>query len=1163
MGADDHGDTPGSDRDGDARPGGDEPGRDEEEDRFEALFECLGGIGDAGAKAEGFLDTARLLLCENAPALPRRGEAVAFCVRQAADSILESAGSLPDDQRWEVLSREVVSAKGRYEGAKRFDGDGSEAALAELLAEVDALDEFHREAPTRSERQAAAAHARLTGSYAVRDGLEPVRDFLRVRNEAARRLHSTCSLADAGRLLSECVDTMLEFLRSTADKGRELAELAGRASPGSADLEAAQRLIINDNDIEEFLGSVADPAWLELLYRDGRLDLPGSHRAGWATRMAAIRLSVEHRQRVRAWLLGLAAERRRDPTRCAAVVDVLLSMDGPEFEAALDIADRHPRDASILWHFARSLEGVDPSDSIVERCADIFLNALIPEGQPAEPPADFDWNSIPEDLAVVLRMLSDGADEQNAGSRIRLLLLKIGRMPFLHGAHSLLAMGTNQQLPIASLAEGDPEERYGEQGHAVMGCLVSIMAKAMGWLPAAELLELAEGTPGELASRLRTWILAAAADADPEEMATEIEDAIGSRSPNCDDVALLDRVAAEFGPDGLADRWRAALGDPPSVAETSRALASGEQLPDWLFPYLWSGLLPESAASAWADAPATLVLAAQIGSPETRSYYLGLRDDPDRDTMAVWVQSPLTAEHLRGLGPERAAEEIAGWRPQPHDSPSAIILIADVLEQLVRDDPAGWLAEPLAIAVRLFHPTYIARYLRAAGRAAKENPAAIRQSAVGGLIDVMVMAQEEPWPAEPLGTGRQGDRYDTSWDQTRFAGTDLVKALLDSGAGLNGRDDEVWRYLKTEAETNPHIFEAFAPGLAGGGDPIERMLDNAGSPNTAADPRFLAINQAGTRAVDAALSLIAKEHQTTQTVRSEAAGLVEWCLRQPGIEGAKHRAIIAPAAALLHHIVPDWFDQNRELLFGEDAPGLLGQLTVDQAVTLSHPWEWVLANYRDSIYDSASRGVKRSPHWLLLAMFHQLEGYEPGTLVQRLGDRVDEVCGALAGLLDRFEEITPGHLEILGEFCEAVIAHRDGQSAAALGSLAHADSLDFGTWAAITLKALDKTGGRIQHAHKIVRRILDNPATPDSASILTWLVEVQTNHAFAQATAATREGQPASFDGAWPRRLIADQAADWLAGAEDRGARPAFIRLEQTLIRHRLLSPTDPQQDRG
>ena len=238
MGAGDQGEPPKGRMDDEARSGDDRPERDTEPDRFEDLLECLRGIGDAGVPAREFLKTARMLLHDDAPSAPRRGEIVAYCVREAADSISESAGSSPEDGRWRELSRRVVSAKERYESARRFDQD-SEAALTELLAEIKALDEFHEKAPTRKERQAVVTHARLTGSNTVRDGLEPVRGFLRVRGGAASRLHCTCSLDDAERLLTECVVSMLGFLRSTVDKSGELAELGGRASPGSVELKAA------------------------------------------------------------------------------------------------------------------------------------------------------------------------------------------------------------------------------------------------------------------------------------------------------------------------------------------------------------------------------------------------------------------------------------------------------------------------------------------------------------------------------------------------------------------------------------------------------------------------------------------------------------------------------------------------------------------------------------------------------------------------------------------------------------------------------------------------------------------------------------------------------------------------------------------------------------
>ena len=296
----------------------------------------------------------------------------------------------------------------------------------------------------------------------------------------------------------------------------------------------------------------------------------------------------------------------------------------------------------------------------------------------------------------------------------------------------------------------------------------------------------------------------------------------------------------------------------------------------------------------------------------------------------------------------------------------------------------------------------------------------------------------------------------------------------------------------------------------------------------------------------------------SQPVRPQAAGLLDRCLHLDGLEGAKHRAIIAPNAGRLSHILPEWFDQNHSLLFGHDAPGRLGQLAVDMAVKWSRPWEWLLVNHRDSIYDSAARGVEGALDWLQIAMLHGYDGYGPRQLAQRLGERLPQACEALADLIGRIEQPTPEQMEVARDFCDTIISHGDGQHAAALGRMAYVDTIDHDTWTAITLEALEATGGYINHAHQITERILENPPTPRGAAILTHLVEVQTNEALALATAETEIEQPAYFDGAWPRSLIADQAADWLVAARNCGTAAEYDRLEETLIRHRLLRPGAP-----
>ena len=1145
-----------------ARTGGNAPAMGPGDGRLAELFECLSRRVGAGRRAQAFLESAHGLLAVDAPGLVCRGEAVAYCVREAADSILKSVGKVADDSGWKELSRRVLDAKYRYDQAVRIpEGGGSEAALADLLGEIDALGEFKQNSETPNEVRAAEVNARLTGSPAQQGDLAPMTEFLRAHERASDFLHSRCSVEDAERLLWECEDAMLGLLRSPADREGELAEVAGRDLPGDADLEDARRLIGTDRDLEMFLRGIGDPEWLVLLNRDGRLDPLGSRDRRWAARSAAVRLSASHREQVTDWLVSMAEQRPGDHDWCAAVTGALLGMDDPDIDLALRFARLHPTSGHMLWLFVRALEDADPSERIVVEGADVFLNFLAAPEAEASRRGGYGWNHIPWELIGLLRMVADGADESNAADRIEMLLHKMRRMPLPHGDLGLFPIGRDRQLPVAALLKIDlgGDRSYEEDpGHALGGCLAGIMGCAVEWLPAAKLLDLAEAAPDGLSGRLRTWILAAASDAEPDAMAAEIERAVGSRRPNCDDVALIDRIVSEAGPQAYCDRWRDALGDPPSEAEARQVLESRQLLPEaWRYQYFWYRLLPEAAAQAWADAPGPQAIAEEIGLPEGRDHFTALQDNPDSGGgEASWVPSPLAADDLRGLDPQRAAAEIAAWRPQPMDWPHSYRLIAQELEKLVKEDPAGWLSEPPAIVEALRHPTYIAAYLQAAARAASDTPDALDAVSVTGLVDVLAAVQAEPWPAEQFGgDSRPGFDYDPDWTAARQAGTELAKALIESGIGLAGRDDEVWDYLVAEARTNPDLYETDRVGPGFAEDPVARILESASDRHTTADPLHMAINQAGTRAVDAALSFMAAEHRATGKVRAAAADLLEWCLRQPGLEGAKHRAIIAPHAGRLSVILADWFDQNHPLLFGADAPGRLGQLAVDMAVKWSQPWEWLAVNYRDGIYDSASRGVERSFDWVLVAMLHGADGYKPRRVAQRLDGRIPQACLTLTRLIDRSDK-TLEVMEAFGDFCDAAIEHRSGEHAAAAGRLAHAGSLGFGTWAAITLKALDKTGGQIGQSHAVVKRIFENPPTPQGAAILAWLVEVQSNPALPH----TGNRQDGHRDGPYARRLITDGAAVWLDKARAREPGDDYDRLEEKLADHGLLGTSGGPQ---
>ena len=130
---------------------------------------------------------------------------------------------------------------------------------------------------------------------------------------------------------------------------------------------------------------------------------------------------------------------------------------------------------------------------------------------------------------------------------------------------------------------------------------------------------------------------------------------------------------------------------------------------------------------------------------------------------------------------------------------------------------------------------------------------------------------------------------------------------------------------------------------------LEAEVMNCAEPSTASgsyelDPYQTAINRPRTRALQAVLSFMANEFAASSSVHPEAITLLEASLRLTGRDGAEHRAVLAPLIGFLLHVLPDWIEANRELIFGNAAPENLGQLMIDQAIKWARPNEWSSAH---------------------------------------------------------------------------------------------------------------------------------------------------------------------------------------------------------------------------
>ena len=203
-----------------------------------------------------------------------------------------------------------------------------------------------------------------------------------------------------------------------------------------------------------------------------------------------------------------------------------------------------------------------------------------------------------------------------------------------------------------------------------------------------------------------------------------------------------------------------------------------------------------------------------------------------------WAESPIDAEELRALPLPQAAATIVRWRPEPGDWPNSALELARTLETLVKDDAGGWVSEPVDIAVKLCHPTYISHYLQAVSDLAADTSLPVTE-----LLDVIQLVWGEPWPPVPLGGSRLD--YDTDWRGAKRSAMSLIRTLANADTDFGDRFDEAWDVIESAA----------------------RDLSEPSYISDESDPLTRAINRSCTRAFETALLFVAAELRASRPLR--------------------------------------------------------------------------------------------------------------------------------------------------------------------------------------------------------------------------------------------------------------------------------------------------------
>ena len=821
-------------------------------------------LGEHGLHALEFFDTAYALMTADLSSAPRVGQTVAYCLRQAFRAISKAEG-VDDPGRWAELSRAVVEACEQY---RRVEGlaPADEQALGGLLARIDDLKRFHADDPGRHQRQLRSVMDRIGAAPITPDPINAAQDVLGQLNSAS---HSDSGSVDAIQLWEQSLDILGRLFLPPQVRIPELERLAEIEAPTQADRGAVIKLVASPEHLRRFLERVTSPIWLRLLSDSGHLEPPRDEASRWPAHHAVRRLAEDHPREVSGWLQDMARQHKSDLTRARYIARAASTAGEPGAAVVLEILREYQQDRDIVFCGCRAVENLPASDRRVEMFADVILN---------EP----SWSRTTWPVPL-LRHFEEGITQQNARQRIELLCYKIRADP--DSDSSLWMLGVDLSGSVADI-DG---ERTGDRFEALLCCLLAAVARSWTYLPVSDLLDLAQLLPDGLARRVRAWILAQVPQTAPELLLEETCHAMSTRDPSGDDLVVLDRVLNDPDATIYIQRWRAALGDAPTVTELGAALRSPPLPRPLMCRLLWASLLPEEVQGHWAGA--VQIFTSRYGSARQ---YLQRRHGVEVSD----VESPIGEAELLAVEPEAAARLVADWSPARGEWPSQKHLVAQTLQSVVEQNPERWLTAPLAIATTLHHPLYIGSYLRAAAALAPKHELPIRN-----LLHVVELIRAQPWPITPIAEGDPDSTDD--WTHAEAAAIRLIETAARSNNTFEGCADEVWQLLEAEITNCPPRPEPAS--------------------NSQWDAYTSAINRTCTQALDAALWLLRNQYLDSGEKASTALRVLDSSLRLEGDDGAEHRAVIAPWIAFLRHAMSDWTEANRSLMFGPEAPEGLAQ----------------------------------------------------------------------------------------------------------------------------------------------------------------------------------------------------------------------------------------------
>jgi hypothetical protein len=1042
------------------------------------LAHLVDEFGETGQRAVDYLSSAQILLAGDV-ILPSAGSHVAYALRSALLALL-AAPDAPRGGQWRSASRAVTEAKSTYERAAGLPGEDAAEALKAMFDRIDDMARTHEEDALHQQRLIAVMLQR-TGVVPMSAGLQPVKKFDHLMNKLNRGVHQGATLGQARQLWNDGVAILEQLFLPPRARHAELDQLALVPAPQAGDIKRALALLTTPLHVHYFLSRAQSPAWLHALSTREMLDPPTSPGV-WPVFAAVETLKSSYPEEVLAVLVGLAERWSSDAERSWYVALGARDLGSFGRDLILKTAQRHPSSSAIMAIAIDAASASDPADGFVADVADVALNSAAPGAH-----APY--------VEELLDALVIGITSNNYDTRLQLLCRKLRHVPADDLGRRMLAY---DRASIAATVDG----RYDEAFTSLLGALTRSLTRAFEHASVRHMLTILDELPGDLRSRVRAWVLGVAPDVSPELLATELTQGLATREPTGDDVRLVERLTEQGLAEQYIDQWKATLGPAPDPGAVARGLAEGNVDQGWQRARQWSAVLPRAAWAQWS-APLA-VLAGEFGPVSAAMFGRKPR------TGAAWGRSPIDLDTLRCLPVSDAAAVVAQWRPEGADWLVSARELGRTLEEAVVADPAGWGAMPVENAAALRHPTYIAHYLRGLARSG-----ALPDIDLAGAMDVIELVDAHPWDVVPLGADNDFD-YDRNWTEAERAGVALIQATAEAELSLGSKTDQAWRVVLAACECDGESSVELAES-----EPDRAALERA-------------INRPCTQALDALIVLMGQRFRENATVPPEALAVLDRVLGLPGQDGAEHRAILAPRITFLRYIAPEWTGQRLEVLYGDRAPAGLAEVSLLLTLRRSRPTRWFLEQFADGITSAARSGNDHALEHSLVGMLWAVSGFEPERLVARLaaGGRLS-VAGEKVGRLLRQGEPEPDYVECGRHFWELSL-ETGSDDLLGFGWMAEVVGLGDQAWLKLTLRTLQRTGGRIDWSQVVVKRAVAAGPSGLSLDVLNAMVR--------------------GMSDPWDRRAVGEQALLALRDAEPLRDTPGYRRLDTTLRERGFLS---------